>query len=62
MWMIKQIAEADFGCEERAENEPLKVLVNLEADDGRNIWIEVSDEKLKEMDLNEGDEWPENIQ
>ena len=62
MWMIKQIAESDFGCEERAENEPLKVLINLEADDGRNIWIEVSDEKLKEMDLNEGDEWPENIQ
>ena len=30
MWRIKQIAEADFGCEERLTGEKLKCLVILE--------------------------------
>ncbi len=62
MWIIKQIAEADFGCEERTENEPLKVLINLESDDGRTEWFEFSDSKLKELGVDEGDEWPDTIE
>ena len=34
MWKIKQIAEADFGCEERMPGEKLKCLVILEDESG----------------------------
>lgn len=40
---------------------PLMVLVSLESDDGRICQFEVSDEWLKSQELDEGDEWPEDI-
>lgn len=43
MWKVMRIMEADFGCEERAEDEPLMVLVTLESEDGRTLQFEVSD-------------------
>lgn len=61
MWTIKRIDEADFGCEERMPGEPLMVLVSLESDDGRQEQLEVADQWLTIMQLDEGDEWPEEL-
>lgn len=61
MWTIKRIDEADFGCEERMPGEPLMVLVTIECDNGDTTQFEVADKWLDMMDLNEGDEWPEEF-
>lgn len=61
MWIIKRIEEADFGCEERMPGEPLMVLVTFECDDGRILQMEVADNWLTAQDLNEGDEWPQDL-
>ena len=61
MWTVKHIMEADFGCEERAENESLMVLVTLESDDGRMMQFEAEDKWLTEQGINEGDEWPDDV-
>lgn len=58
MWVVKQISESDFGCEERLFGEPLLVKVVLECDDGRICQFEASDEWLRIQDIDEGDEWP----
>ena len=50
MWKIKQIAEADFGCEERLPGEKLKCLVILENENGETRRLEVEDEWLTEQD------------
>ena len=57
MWKIKQIAEADFGCEERMPGEKLKCLVILEDKSGNVRYLEVEDEWLTEQGLDEGSEW-----
>ena len=54
MWRIKQIAEADFGCEERLPGEKLKCLVILENEKGETRRLEVDDEWLTEQVLDEG--------
>ena len=54
MWRIKQIAEADFGCEERLPGEKLKCLVILENEKGETRRLEVEDEWLTEQGLDEG--------
>lgn len=61
MWIIKSIYESDFGCEERMPGEPLLSCVELESDDGRIVRFEVPDEWLRMQELDEGDEWPEDI-
>lgn len=61
MWTIKRIDEADFGCEERLPEEPLMALVTLESDDGSVEQLEVADNWLLLMNLDEGDEWPEDL-
>lgn len=61
MWTIKEIYEADYGCEERMPGQPLMVGVNLVCDDGRVVQFEVQDEWLTEQNLDEGDLWPEDI-
>lgn len=61
MWIVKHIMEADFGCEERPDNEPLKVLVTLESDDGRVIQFEVEDAWLTQKKIDEGDKWPDDV-
>lgn len=61
MWTVKSICEADFGCEERAENEPFMVFVTIESDDGRIIQFEAADEWLTEQGIDEGDEWPDDV-
>ena len=57
MWKIKQIAEADFGCEERLPGEKLKCLVILENEKGETRRLEVEDEWLTEQGLDEGSTW-----
>ncbi len=57
MWKIKQIAEADFGCEERLPGEKLKCLVILENENGETRRLEVEDEWLTEQGLDEGSTW-----
>ena len=59
MWKIKEILEADFGCEERQQGEKLKCLVRLEAEDGQIRELEVEDEWLYAQGLDEGSDWPE---
>ena len=61
MWIVKQLQEADYGCEERMPGEPLKTLVILESDDGRMCQFEMADEWLVNQGIEEGDEWPEDI-
>ena len=61
MWFVNRIAEADYGCEERMPGEPLMALVTLESDDGRECRFEVSEDWLCNQGIDEGDEWPEDI-
>ena len=61
MWFVSRIAEADYGCEERMPGEPLMALVTLESDDGRVCRVEVSEDWLCHQGIEEGDEWPEDI-
>lgn len=58
MWKIKQIAEADFGCEERMPGEKLKCLVILENETGETRGLEVEDDWLTSQGLDEGSLWP----
>ena len=62
MWKIIDIAEADYGCEERMPGEPLMVLVCVEAEDGRQCQFEVAENWIISQDLDVGDEWPEDIE
>lgn len=61
MWIIKRIDEADYGCEERLPGEPLMVLVTLENDLGQIMQFEIAEEWLLLQGVDEGDEWPEDI-
>lgn len=61
MWIIKEIYETDYGCEERMPGEPDRVGVCLMSDDGTIVTCEVPDEWLRVNNLDEGDEWPEEV-
>lgn len=62
MWTIARIDEADFGCEERLPGEPLMLLVTLESDEGESIQFEVPENWIESQGLEEGDEWPEELE
>lgn len=62
MWTVLRIDEADYGCEERLPGEPLMVLVTIECDDGRQCQFECADKWLEVQEIDEGDEWPEDIE
>lgn len=62
MWTVTRIEEADFGCEERLPGEPLMVLVTIENEDGRECQFECAENWLIFQGLEEGDEWPEDIE
>jgi len=62
MWRVSRIDEADYGCEERMPGEPLMVLVTIESDDGRECSFMCADEWLTQNSIDEGDEWPEDIE
>ena len=61
MWYVRRIEEADYGCEERMPGEPLMALVTLVCDDGRECQFEVSEDWLAYQGIEEGDEWPEDL-
>lgn len=62
MWTISRIEEADYGCEERLPGEPLMVLVTLTNEYGEMIRFEAAENWIELQGLDEGDEWPEDIE
>lgn len=62
MWTISRIDEADYGCEERLPGEPLMLLITLENENGELIKFEVAENWIDMQGLDEGDEWPEDIE
>lgn len=62
MWTISRIEEADYGCEERMPGEPLMVLVTLTNEFGEAICFEAAENWIELQGLDEGDEWPEDIE
>lgn len=61
MWTIARIDEADYGCEERLPGEPLMLLITLENEVGEMTRFEVPESFIEMQELDEGDEWPEDI-
>ena len=59
MWKITNIYEADFGCEERRPGDGLKVVVELENEDGQRKTVEAYDEYLTWNHLDVGSVWKE---
>lgn len=62
MWTIARIDEADYGCEERLPGEPLMLLITLESENGEVIQFEAAENWIEMQGLDEGDEWPEDIE
>ena len=62
MWTISRIDEADYGCEERLPGEPLMLLITLENEAEEVIRFEVAENWIEVQGLDEGDEWPEDIE
>jgi len=60
-WIVKEIAEADYGCEERLPGEPLMAIVTIESEDDRIFTFEMPDNWLTLQGIDEGDEWPEDL-
>ena len=54
-YVVKQILEPDYGCEERPDDYVPMDKLSLRDIDGNEIIIEVSDSELYEKDINEGD-------
>lgn len=61
MWTVVRIDEDDYGCEERMPGEPLMALVTVQSDDGRMEQVRMAEEWLQSQEIDEGDEWPEDI-
>ena len=60
-WKVKRIQEDDYGCEERQENEKIKVIVTLVNNIGQERQIRVEDDWLYAKGINEGDLWPDTL-
>ena len=58
MWIIKQIFDGDYGCEELQPGQKPKVSVTLENEDGEVRYVTVDDEWLTENGLEKGAVWP----
>ena len=58
-YIILQIQEDDYGCEERPAGEPLQVLVTLENPAGEQKTLLVADEWLYAHEIDEGSVWTE---
>ena len=54
-YIVKQIMESDYGCEERPEGYIAMDKVILRDGDGQEISMEIPDKELYEKDINEGD-------
>lgn len=58
-WRISAVYDDDFGCEERAEGEKLKYIVELVSESGEKRYVKAYDEYLTWNRLQEGDVWKE---
>lgn len=47
--------DIDFGCEERSEDSPVMVIVTLQDEKGMQLEIRQEDQRLYDLDINEGD-------
>ena len=47
--------DIDFGCEERSEDEPIMASVTLLDENGEESKIRQEDQRLYDLDINEGD-------
>lgn len=54
-YIVKNIQEADFGCEERPNGAGAMVLLRLRDESNQEINMEVADAELLSNDINEGD-------
>ena len=54
-YIVKQIMEPDYGCEERPEGYIAMDKVILRDGDGQEISMEIPDKELYDKDVNEGD-------
>lgn len=61
MWIIIQIFDGDYGCEELAPGAKPKVSVTLENERGEQTYISVEDEWLVENNLDVGSKWSEEM-
>ena len=56
IYTVKRIDEdLDFGCEERADGEPVMAVVTLINPSGEELIVKVEDAMLYERNINEGD-------
>ena len=56
IYIVKRIDEdLDFGCEERAEDTPVMVVVTLINSSGEEFRVKAGDAMLYERNINEGD-------
>ncbi len=58
MWIIKQIFDGDYGCEELQPGQKPKVSVTLENEAGEVLYVTAEDEWLTENGLEKGAVWP----
>ena len=54
-YIVKQIMESDYGCEERPDDYIAIDKVILRDDDGQEISMEIQDKELCNKNINEGD-------
>lgn len=54
-YIVKQIMEPDYGCEERPDGYIAMDRVILRDGDGQEISMEIPDKELYDKDINEGD-------
>ena len=47
--------DIDFGCEERSEDEPIMAIATLLDENGEESKIRQEDQRLYDLDINEGD-------
>ena len=57
-WKVKRIQEGDYGCEERQDDEKIKVLVTLENEEGGRA-LQAKVQWLYAKGIDEGDPWPQ---
>ena len=60
-WMIRQIFDGDYGCEERLPGQGPKVSVTLVDESGVEKYVSVEDNWLKEQGLDVGSLWSEEL-
>ena len=60
MWKIKHIFDGEYGCEERIGNQKPKVSITNNNDE--KVILSVEDQWLRDNNLDEGDEWPLEVE